>query len=344
MLDKKIFLASVLCASSLFANIPNDTSKTTNTNNVASNTKSTDGFTLDDNKKLKTGKEADNIILTASSGEKTITEQKMGAVRDDRFDKLYGREILLNWTRFFNNQNPRNREITASSKQMVVPVVEQNATTNNTPQTTTVDTITVKGYCFITDTINIAKQPGSLRTNCQTNVGPITLFANLVTVNEKATLAADPRYIEKNGMRYQVKSSIVTNEAKTSYNIATFVNDRKLAEVGWGATSVSMEEIKTATNEYLQALEDSKVNEEVNYIPVSDGTSTGTVSQGVKTTNVEKPDPLDYLIKGGVNVLASAVKETANIFRADLPYLYEIRGGSKIWIDMTVNKKGEYVK
>lgn len=321
----KIIFASAVCATYLLAN--------TNANN----------FTLGSQESMLTGKEANNIIVSAAGGEKTITEKQLGSVRDDRFDTIYDREILLNWTRFFNNQNPRNLEVVANKKMLVVPYVEDNATKQDKKPQNLSNSVVVKGYCFIRNTIDIGKQPGSIRTECQTNVGAITLFANLVTVNDKATLAADPKYIEKNGMRYLVQKSIVTNEAKTSYNIATFVNDRKLAQIGWGVTSVSMEETKTATNEYLQALEDSKVKEEVNYMPISDGYGS-TSTQGVKTTNTEKPDPLDYLIKGGINVISSAVQETASIFKADLPYLYEIRGGTKIWIDMTVNKQGEYVK
>ena len=76
---------------------------------------------------------------------------------------------------------------------------------------------------------------------------------------------------------------------------------------------------------------------------VTDGAGNAYM-QPIQTTNTEKPDPLDYLIDAGINVLASTVKTTADIFKADLPYLYQIAGKSKIWIDLKVNKKGEYVK
>ncbi|MCW1536914.1 hypothetical protein OLR75_01375, partial [Campylobacter jejuni] len=46
--------------------------------------------------------------------------------------------------------------------------------------------------------------------------------------------------------------------------------------------------------------------------------------QAIQNTNTEKPDPLDYLIKGAVNVTASAVKAFADIAKEDLPYLYQI--------------------
>lgn len=168
------------------------------------------------------------------------------------------------------------------------------------------------------------------------------MFANLVNVNEKASLIADPKYIEKNGIRFEVTSSIVTNEAKTSYNIATFVNDRKIAQIGWSALSVGADEAKTTTNEYLRALEQSKTSQSTDY--VTTGTGTGTSTYAVQNTNTQEPDPLDYLIKGAINITASVVKSTADIFKADLPYLYQIKGKSKIWIDLKVKKQGEYVK
>ena len=40
---------------------------------------------------MLTGKEANNIIVSAAGGEKTITEKQLGSVRDDRFDTIYDR-------------------------------------------------------------------------------------------------------------------------------------------------------------------------------------------------------------------------------------------------------------
>lgn len=64
----------------------------------------------------------------------------------------------------------------------------------------------------------------------------------------------------------------------------------------------------------------------------------------VQTTNTEKPDPLDYLVTAGVNIVSSTIKSTAEIFKKDLPYLYQVVAKTKIWIDLQVNKQGEYVK
>ncbi|TEY00716.1 hypothetical protein [Campylobacter sp. US33a] len=289
------------------------------------------------------GREANNIVLGSSYGKQVIQENNLsGSNLLNKEKPKYYNETVYNWVNYFSNSNPRGIESVGKQEKMVVAYVPQENNASNVDNNAT-DLAVVKGYCYITEDISVGKQPGSLRLDCQTNVGAITMFSNLVTVNEKASLVVDPVYIEKNGVRFDVKSSVVTNENKTSYNIATFVNDRKIAQIGWGALSVGSDEFKTASNEYLQALEKSKTKQDISYINVGDGAGN-SYPQAVVMTNTEEPDPLDYLVKGAINVTASVVKNTADIFRKDLPYLYYVSKDSKIWIDLKVNKQGVYVK
>lgn len=289
--------------------------------------------------------ETKNIINSASNGREVVIENKLQTIEQKKNnDSMYRNEIILNWVYNLNYDNPRKAEVVAKTSlgSMIKNVSQQenNATEANSNNK---ELVSVKGFCYIPNEINVGKQPSSLRVECQTNAGAITMFANLINVNEKASLIVDPRYIEKNNYRYIVDSSIVTNEDKTSYNIATYVNDRKIAEIGWGTLSVSSDEIKNSTNSYLKALEESKKQQNVEYVTTTDGAGNSYMSP-VQTTNTQEPDPLDYLTTAGINIVASAVKTTAEIFKKDLPYLYQIVGKTKIWIDLQVNKKGEYVK
>lgn len=260
----------------------------------------------------------------------------------DKNETLFYNETLLNWTRMAKNSNPRGAEV-ASAKGTFVVAVKADTNSTKTSSNKDGETVVVKGYCYITENIEVGKQPGALRTECQTNVGAITMFANLVNVNKQSSLIVDPKYIERQGVRYDVKSSIVTNETKTSYNVATFVNDTKVAQIGWTALGAGAEEVKTVSNEYLKAIEESKTKEET--VPLTTTDSQGNVAQTlVSQTNTEPPDPLDYLTKSVINLSMSALKNTADIYKKDLPYLYYISAETKIWIDLKVNKKGEYVK
>ncbi|EPB0943205.1 hypothetical protein ACRBA7_001287 [Campylobacter upsaliensis] len=290
-------------------------------------------------------KEAQNIIDSASEGRRVVEEKALSPIDINKDkEKLFYSETILNWHYVLQKENPRGAETIAKTEAnlFVKNLKEENLNKDNN-LTQAEEQVAVKGYCFIREEINVGKQPSSLRLECSTNVGSIVMFANLVNLNEKASLIVDPKYIEKSGVRFEVKSSIVTNEEKTSYNIATYVNDRMLAKVGYGALSVGSDEVKNASNEYLKALEESKKKQEVNYVNVPDGQG-GMYPQAVQNTNTEKPDPLDYLVKGAINVGASAVKAFADLAKEDLPYLYQIVPKTKIWIDLKVNKQGEYVK
>lgn len=298
------------------------------------------GFTL-----AHANKEANNIIDSASEGRKVIEEKALAPIDINKDkEKLFYSETILNWHYALQKENPRGIEtIAKTSENLFVKNLIENNTSKDTNTSTAEELVVVKGYCFIRDEVNVGKQPSALRLECSTNVGSITMFGNLVNLNEKASLIVDPKYIEKNGVRFEVKSSIVTNEEKTSYNIATYVNDRMIAKVGYGALSAGSDEVKNASNEYLRALEESKKKQETAYVNVPDGNGN-MYPQAVQNTNTETPDPLDYLVKGAINVTASAVKSFADLAKEDLPYLYQIVPKTKIWIDLKVNKQGEYVK
>lgn len=306
--------------------------KARNANGVENN--ATDNNATDNNatKKLTERKKS-------KEEEKALLMEKYGLLSGaDKNESLFYNETLLNWTRMAKNANPRGKEIAAAKGTFVVAAKVDTNSSNSTTNKG-MDTVVVKGYCYITENIEVGKQPGALRTECQTNVGAITMFANLVNVNQQSSLIVDPKYIERKGVRYDVKSSIVTNENKTSYNVATFVNDTKIAQVGWTALGAGADEIKTASNEYLQAIQDSKQTEQV--IPIADSQGNTTTTT---VTNTDPPDPLNYLTKAVINLSASALKQTADLYKADLPYLYYIAAETKIWIDLKVNKQGEYVR
>ncbi|EAI7269834.1 hypothetical protein B0619_07800 [Campylobacter lari] len=292
-----------------------------------------------------TSKESISIIEGASNGIKVIEEKSLDPIEINKNNsKKYYSEVILNWNRYFESKNLRGNEfIGKTSENLLVTNVKENLINNDVNLTKNEELAIVKGFCFIQNEVNVGKQPSALRLNCQTNIGAVVLFGNLVNLNEKSSLILDPKYIEKDNVRFDVKSSIVTNEKKTSYNIATFVNDRKIAKVGYGALSAGSVEVKNSSNEYLRALEESKKKQEISYVNISDGQGN-VYPQAIQNTNTEKPDPLDYLIKGAINVTADAVKAFADISKEDLPYLYQIVAKTKIWVDLKVNKKGEYVR
>lgn len=270
-----------------------------------------------------------NIIDSSSYGSKVVTERNLETSGMNRPVDPWKKEIIMNFYEYRSGM--RKPGIVGAKTQMInTPSVTASAasTVANTDKN-----VTVKGYCLVNNEIDIGKQPSSMAVECNTNVGYITLFANLKPVNEIASLLVDPVYIEKKGYRYKVLSSRVTNESRTSYNVATYVNDRKLSEIGYGTMENSANEVKTASNEYLKALEQSKTQTGVTVV------SNGLSSEALQTTTTQPPNAVDYIAKAGINIVAETVKTTAQVFKKDLPYLYNIKKGSKIYIDMQVNNK-----
>lgn len=278
--------------------------------------------------------EAQNIIESSGYGKSSVNESKLSPLpQEKKVD--YTREILHNF--YINSQTTDIRAESIAKKAEMVKVTavsEVKPSDTNPPKE---ETITVKGYCLIKNDVQVGKQPGSLGVDCETNIGYITMFANLKAENKISTLFVDPVYIEYKNYRYQVKSSYVTNEAKTSYNIATYVNDRKISEVLLAATSSAADEVKTASNQYLMAYEQSRLNQQTQIY------ENGLTAIPIQNTEYQTPDPLLYLAKAGVNIVSSAVKTTADLMKKDLPYLYQIVGGTKIYVDMQVISKGEKV-
>lgn len=328
-MKKGIFLLA-FSLSCLLANIPNAN------NNVNDDTQE--------------NKEAGNIIKSASKGREVIIESKLEEEEKPKEEEpfvdrqLFEKELILNWNIAFKAQNPRSQEVVAKyTPDSLVKNIKFDPNANGDGDSkNAIKKAVVKGFCFIPEEINVGKQKASLRAECQTNHGAITIFGNLVNADEVASLVLDPKYIEKNGYRYQVITSIVTNEDKTSYNLATYVNDRKVKEAALASVAQGAQEVKTYTNQYLNALESSRTSQNVVYQTVTSGSYTYTIPTTV--TNTSPPDPLYYLAVAGTNIITSGIKSLANSFKKDLPYLYQIVAKTKIWIDLEVNEQGEYVK
>lgn len=285
--------------------------------------------------------ESDNIIQSSAYGEKIIKENKAPVY--ERENKVYYKdEVLFNYIIANRNMNDKPFEVKNShqfqSVSMITKLTEEQKAAQEEKEAA-IESITVTGYCNVSEDIHIGKQPSSAYLSCSTNVGYVKVFGNIVPKNELASVFYDPQYIEYKDIRYKVlENSITTNEARTSYNIATFVNDRKLAEIGYESTIASTNTIQSTTHEYLRALEQSKTSKTTDYI------TSGDNVLAVQNESTEKPDAADYIAKAGIDIVAGVIKTTAEVFKKDLPYLYEVKKNSKVFIDLKINKNGEKIK
>ncbi|MCZ6164225.1 hypothetical protein [Campylobacter ureolyticus] len=281
-----------------------------------------------------------NIIESSAYGEQVVKEQDTVFYNEEKKNENYRREAIYNFILFNNSVNEPT--YTAKTEQLI-NFVEENATNLKTEIIKKVDNnMTITGYCLVRDDINVGKQPSAGRFLCNTNIGQLEIFGNLTPVNEMATLIFDPTYIDFSGWRYKVITSRVLNEARSSYNIATFVNDRKITEIALESTSKGADVFKTQSSQYLEELKQSRKKQSVEYVNV--GTGSNSYVAPIQNTNTEKPRATDYIVKGAIDLVSETIKTTADVFKRDLPYLYEIKGGSKVYIDLVINKNGEKIQ
>lgn len=281
-----------------------------------------------------------NIIESSAYGEQVVKEQDTFFYNEEKKNENYRREAIYNFILFNNSVNEPT--YTAKTEQLI-NFVEENATNLKTEIIKKVDNnMTITGYCLVRDDINVGKQPSAGRFLCNTNIGQLEIFGNLTPVNEMATLIFDPSYIDFSGWRYKVITSRVLNEARSSYNIATFVNDRKITEIALESTSKGADVFKTQSSQYLEELKQSRKKQSVEYVNV--GTGSNSYVAPIQNTNTEKPRATDYIVKGAIDLVSETIKTTADVFKRDLPYLYEIKGGSKVYIDLVINKNGEKIQ
>lgn len=282
--------------------------------------------------------ESSNIIKGSAYGNEVVEDNPLNySIKSN--ETIYRKEAIYNW---YLQKASVNKPEYESKEAKLIKLVDENLTIGKLTNLSVDTNTSVNGYCLIKEDIFVGKQPSAGYFECETNIGSITMFGNMRPLNQYAALLFDPVYIEFKGWRYPVISSRVTNEARTSYNIATYVNDRKLSEIALTTTSSAADELKTASNDYLKALEKSRTKQETEYVTVGTGNNQDTFA--VQNTNTEPPHIIDYFGVAMVNIVAGAVKAGAEVFKKDLPYLYDIVGGSKIWIDLQVDYKGEKIR
>ena len=275
-----------------------------------------------------------NIIKTSGEGKSNIIELE-GAfpVKELKKEYNYEKEILLNY-HLLRQKISFN---TIDGEQRLFVVAKKEEPKNDISSKSEITLVSIKGYCIVEETIDIGKQPMAANLNCNTNIGPIKFFGNYVPHNSLETLFVTGLHIEKNNKKYKIENAKILNENRTSYNIATYVNNRKLEKVALEAAGNTALAVKEGANDYLDQLEASKVSQEASGAnAVSNGLNT-VVNQPVVTTNTEKPDAEDYIVKGAIDIVTGTLKAVTDIYKSDLPYLYQIVDGSKLYIDLYVN-------
>jgi hypothetical protein len=278
----------------------------------------------------------ENIITTSNEGRLNVEKGEGILLKRQRNEYNYEKELLLNWQ--YSRYRTTFDTYMASSGN--IKLFENPVPKEEDEKEKLVNTINIKGYCIIEEEINIGKQPMSAAFHCNTNIGSIGFFGNYVPYNSLESLFITALHIEKRNRKYQVLSGKILSGDKSSYNVATYVNNRKLAQLGYATLESTAVAVDSGVNDYMEQLEASK-KEQTASLGSGGSTNSGSgniINEPVVVENTEKPDAADYIVKGVVGIVTGIAKNVASIYKQDLPYLYQIVPKSKVYIDLYVDE------
>lgn len=192
----------------------------------------------------------------------------------------------------------------------------------------------LSGFCIIPDPVEIAgNSKGVLAAYCETAKGNFKLVGDLLPKPEEYSLSGSALYVEDtNQKRYypDANKSRILNSRKNSANIATFVNTYALDKVVRESVKNSSKNIASTATQYMQDLKASRTTQETTLVANAGATTS---------TNTTKPVASDYVTILGIQMTADLVDKWADYAFQEHPWGFMILGGSKIYMDLSVQEE-----
>lgn len=191
-----------------------------------------------------------------------------------------------------------------------------------------------RGYCSFLNQVDVSDMVAFAEVECMLdNIGYSKMSISIYPEHSSKALVAQALTVIPDGIeqsdRYVVRKGVVLNGLRTGLNIASIVNDRKLEKMlaaGLLSTNyiVSDESLK-----YMDALIASRKQESSQVIP---GTG-GSAPIVVQNSNTEKPRVQDSVTLAGIRLASSFIGILGESIINNLPYLYRIEKGQRIYFD-----------
>lgn len=191
-----------------------------------------------------------------------------------------------------------------------------------------------RGYCSFLNTVNVSEMISFAEVECILDgIGRARLALNIHPQHSAKALVAKAIYLMPDGVnqanRLFVEQGVVLNGLRTGLNIASIINDRKIERMLAAGLLGTNKIASSESLRYMDALEQSKQNESSEVIP---GTG-GSAPIVIQSKNTEAPDAADYLTIAGIRLVSSLVGVIGESMINDLPYLYLIEKGQRIYFD-----------
>jgi len=194
------------------------------------------------------------------------------------------------------------------------------------------------GYCRMRTPVNISKSSEFSVLSCLINLGQnqyrrAEVFAGVYPDYEREILIALPIYATfESGARVHV-SGVVLNENKSSFDIADYVDNRRIRQLVGEAGLATNDIAYRYASAYMSALQESKIKEDIEYVSTVDPNTGLTIPVPVATRNVEPPKTADYFAAAGVELVSKLFSIGTKEYMVSADPLFKAYGGKRVWIE-----------
>lgn len=190
------------------------------------------------------------------------------------------------------------------------------------------------GYCRVPYEVSVSRLAQFVSLTCNFNKGEGVLTAMFVPDIYSKALIGKPLYVTLNNKKYYVKGGVIMNALKTSINIASVVNDRKIerfiAQTGVDSANIVTKQALA----YLQQKQQSETQSQAIY-------PDSNTSNPVVVTNTQAPHVKDYIQNATVQILSKIINNVSNTFFMNLPYLFKVNAHTVFYVNLYVTDEYE---
>lgn len=160
-----------------------------------------------------------------------------------------------------------------------------------------------------------------------------TLATLLIPDAFSKALIGKPLYLSSGENRMSVLGGVIMNYEKTSINLAHIVNDRKIASFMMQGGIRTADVATAQAQAYLDAKRAAATEKNVAY------ENSANVDRTIVSENTAAPEVSDYLFNAGIKIVSELVKTGGEIFKEDLPYLFQTQGNAVYFVDIAVSRE-----
>lgn len=187
-----------------------------------------------------------------------------------------------------------------------------------------------RGYCFLDREIFVEKIAtyAYFECNFKKPFGTVELTVSVVPEFYAKALIGNPLYVTKDGKRYPVKNGVILTKDKNSINIANFVDDYMTEKV---SASLGINGLNAVAKQAQAYMVQRRASDNIQGVVTS---SSGLNQSVTGYSRTRKPDPMEYLVLAGIELLSTSAQIIGESYIKSLPYIFKVNKDSIFYADL----------